>query len=486
MYDFDYYVNSVMGNLLPILGAIVILIIGWIIANFIANKIGGLLKKSSHVKQFVGKFSGKEGSEEKIINIIVKVIFFILIIFVVGAVFDALNLRIMTDTLNRFLGPIFAFIPKLIGAVIVLIVAWVIATLIKMLVQKAGEQFGLDSRVQSEEKTGSFTKALADIAFWVVMFLFLPLILSTLELGGILAPLQNMINKIFSMIPNIITAAIILLIGWFIATKIKEVVASILVSAGVDRLLKQDENDTMKVSEILSLLVYVLILIPVIAASLQVLGLETLAQPVSNMIAQILGFVPTLFAAVVIVFIAYFFGKIIGDIVTGVIAKLNVEKGLKNIGIISEESDLHVGKIVGKLVFVLIVFFAALQAAELLGFVQITILANQFIVLFGKVLLGLVVIALGFYVAQFVASIILKQNTTSSKLLATLARVIIVFFALAMGLTQMGIADDIIKMAFGFTLGAIAIAAAIAFGIGGRDEAARLLEKVRKGKENND
>ncbi len=475
-----------MENLVPILGAILILIIGWIVANFIANKIGGLLKKSPHVKKIVAKFSGKEGSEEKIIDIVVKVIFFILIIFVVGAVFDALNLRIMTDTLNRFLGPIFAFIPKVIGAVIVFIVAWVVATLIKMFVQKAGEQFGLDSRVQSEEKTSSFTSALADIAFWVVMFLFLPLILSTLELGGILAPLQNMIDKIFNMIPNVITAAIILLIGWFIATKIKEVVASILVSAGADNLLKQDENDTMKVSEILSLLVYVLILIPVIAASLQVLGLETLAQPVSNMIAQILDFVPTLFAATVIVFIAYFFGKIIGDIVTGVIAKLNVEKGLKNIGILSEKSELHIGKIVGQLVFILIVFFAALQAAELLGFSQITILANQFIVLFGKVLLGLLVIAIGFYIAQFVASIILKQNTTSSKMLATLARVIIVFFALAMGLTQMGIADDIIKMAFGFTLGAIAIAAAIAFGIGGRDEAARLLAKIRNSKEGND
>ncbi len=483
MNDLNYYFSSMLNNLLPIVGALIILIIGWLLANFIANLIGKLLKNNEHVKKFVSKFTNEADGEGKVINVIVKIIFFILIIFVIGAVFDALNLTVMTDPINRFLGPIFAFLPKVIAAGIIFVVGWVVATLLKMVVQKTGEKFNLDSKVSDKEKSTSFTKALADITFWVVLFFFLPLILSALQLSSILAPLQNMIDKILGMLPNIITAAIILLIGWFIAKKLKEVTASILVSAGADNLLKQDENDTMNISEILSLLVYILILVPVIAASLQVVGLESLAQPVSNMIEQILNFVPTLFAAGVIVFIAYFLGKIIGDIVTGVIAKLNLEAALKNIGLLTQECEIHIGKIVGKLVFVLIVFFAALQAAELLGFMQIVDLANQFIVLFGRVLLGLVIIAIGFYIAQFVASIILKQNNNSAKVLAMIARVAIVFFALAMGLGQMGLAEDIIKMAFGFTLGAVAIAAAIAFGVGGRNEAARILESLREKKD---
>ncbi len=483
MNDLNYYLNAMLNNLMPIVGALVILIVGWLLANLIANMIGKLLKNNDHVKNFILKFTDEADGEGKVINVVVKVVFFILIIFVIGAAFDALNLTVMTDPINRFLGPIFAFLPKLIAAGIIFVVAWVVATLIKMLVQKSGEKFKLDSKVSGAEKPAGFTKALADIAFWIVLFFFLPLILSALQLSSILAPLQNMINKILGMLPNVITAFIILLIGWFIAKKLREVTASILVSAGVDNLLKQDENDTMNISEILSLLVYVLILVPVIAASLQVVGLESLAQPVSNMLEQILNFVPTLFAAGVIVFIAYFLGKIIGDIVTAVIAKLNLEKALKNIGLLSQECEIHIGKIVGKLVFVLIVFFAALQAAELLGFMQIVDLANQFIVLFGKVLLGLVIIAIGFYIAQFVASIILKQNNNSAKILAMIARIAIVFFALAMGLGQMGLAEDIIKMAFGFTLGAVVIAAAIAFGVGGRNEAARILESLRQKKD---
>ncbi len=476
-------VNVVLGNLMPVVGALVILIVGWIVANFIANKIGDLLKKNEGVKKFVGKFTSEQDSQGKIINIIVKVVFFILFVFVINAALDALNLRIVTEPLNRFLGPIFAFMPKILAAAIVFVIGWVVATLIKILIQKSGEKFGLDKRVGDAEKASNLTNALADIAFWVVLLFFLPLILSTLELSSILMPLQNMIDKILGMLPNIFTAAVILLIGWFIAKKLKEATASILASAGVDNWLKQDENDTLKISEILSLLVYVLIMVPVIAASLQVVGLKSLADPVSNMIAQILDFVPTIFSAGVIVFIAYFFGKIIGNIVTGIVAKLNLEKGLKNIGLLAADSELNIAQIVGKVVFVLIVFFAALQASELLGFAQITDLANQLIVLFGKVLLGLVIIAVGFYVANFVASIILKQKTGSAKLLSMVARVAIVFVSLAMGLGQMGLADDIIKLAFGLTLGAIAVAAAIAFGVGGRHEAAKLLEKVREDKE---
>ncbi len=482
MNDFSYYLSSVMSNLMPILGAIIILIVGWIVVNFIANKLGQLLMKNERIKTFASKFTEEKNGEAKIVNVIVKLVVFILFIFVINAALDALNLRVVAEPLNRFLGPIFAFLPKLLAAGIVFIVGFVIATVVKMVVQKAGEKFGLDKRVEEVEKAGSLTKALADIAFWVVLFFFLPMILSTLELSSVLMPLQNMIDKILGMLPNIITAVIVLLIGWFIAKKLKEATASILASAGADRLLKQDENDTLKISEILSLLVYVFILIPVIAASLQIVGLKSLADPVSDMIAQILNFVPVLFSAGIVVFIAYFLGKIIGDIVTGVIAKLNVEKGLKKLGILAEQSELNIAKIVGQLVFVLIVFFAALQASELLGFAQIVDLANQFIVLFSKVLLGLVIIAIGFYVAQLVASLIVKQNTKSAKLLANISRVIIVFVALAMGLGQMGLADDIIKMAFGFTLGAVAIAAAIAFGVGGRHEAARLLEKLRKDK----
>ncbi len=482
MNELNYYFSTALSNIMPILGALVILLVGWIIANFIANKLGELLKKNERIKGFVGKFTKDEAGSTNAINIVVKLVFFILFIFVLGAVFEALNLRVMTDPLNKLLGPIFAFVPKLIAAGIILLVGWVIATIVKMLIQKSGEKFGLDSKVEAVEKAGSLTNALADIAFWIILLFFLPLILSALELNGILAPLQNMIDKILGMLPNIFTAAIILVIGLFIAKKLKEATASILASAGADRLMKQDANDTMTISEILSTLVYVFILIPVIAASLQVVGLESLAQPVSNMIEQILFYVPTLFAAGVIIFIAYFIGKIIGDIVTGVVAKLNLEKGLQNLGLVDADSDLNIAKIVGKLVFVLIVFFAALQAAELLGFSQIAVLANQFIVLFGKVLLGLVIIAIGFYLAQFVANIVMKQKSDSAKLLATLARVTIIFFALAMGLGQMGLADDIIKMAFGFTLGAVAIAAAIAFGVGGRHEAARLLEKLKKDK----
>ena len=64
--------------------------------------------------------------------------------------------------------------------------------------------------------------------------------------------------------------------------------------------------------------------------------------------------------------------------------------------------------------------------------------------------------------------------------IGNIAKIAILIFVGAMGLRQMGIANEIINMAFGFTLGAIAVALAIAFGIGGRDMAAKKLEEFDK------
>ena len=72
-----------------------------------------------------------------------------------------------------------------------------------------------------------------------------------------------------------------------------------------------------------------------------------------------------------------------------------------------------------------------------------------------------------------------SSSAKHSSLLAAVARVAILAFVGAMALRQMGIADDIIVLAFGLTLGSAAVAAAIAFGMGGREEAAALLRDWR-------
>ena len=132
-------------------------------------------------------------------------------------------------------------------------------------------------------------------------------------------------------------------------------------------------------------------------------------------------------------------------------------------------------ELIGHLVVVAVMLFAAVEALRLLAFEQLAVLVSSFVVFFFNVLLGIVIFGLGMYLANLASRAI--QSSGQSGLLATVARVSILVLAGAMALRQMNVAEDIINLAFGLVLGAAAVAAAVAFGMGGRDLARQELER---------
>ena len=135
--------------------------------------------------------------------------------------------------------------------------------------------------------------------------------------------------------------------------------------------------------------------------------------------------------------------------------------------------------VIGWVVMIAILLFAAAEAANMLGFETLTVLIGQFVVAAWNILFGLVIFAIGLWLSTLAYRMIRNTGTTNAHILATAARVAILVFAGALALRQMGIAESIVNLAFGLMLGAVAVAAAIAFGIGGRGVAADLLERWR-------
>jgi hypothetical protein len=131
--------------------------------------------------------------------------------------------------------------------------------------------------------------------------------------------------------------------------------------------------------------------------------------------------------------------------------------------------------IAGNLVLVVILLFAFIEALRLIGFNAIAELGSDLLVFVAHVALGLFVIGFGFYLANLVATVVRAIDTSQPELLAEVARVAILVLAFAVGLGEMGVASEIIMIAFGVLLGALALAVAIAFGVGGRDAAGRLV-----------
>jgi hypothetical protein len=127
------------------------------------------------------------------------------------------------------------------------------------------------------------------------------------------------------------------------------------------------------------------------------------------------------------------------------------------------------------------VLFAAVEAARLLEFGAMAAMLTRVLELASSVLFGAVIIALGILLANILAAASSRDGKPSSEIISTMVRWGVIALATAVGLSFMGLANNIIALAFGLILGSVAVAVAIAFGVGGRDAAKRMLDRWTSG-----
>lgn len=466
-----------------LIAALVILIIGWLIALIASALVRGVLQRTkfdSKLASWRGEGEGAEAAE--VSKGIGRGVFWLIMIFVFIAFFQALRLTLVTDPLNRLMAQVMQYLPKIIGAGILLLIAWIIATLLRLVVTRVMGAAKVDERIGGqvgvgEEKAVPLTKTIADVVYWLIFLLFLPAILGAMDLGGLLKPVQTMLDKFLGFLPNILAAFVIGFVGWFVARIVRQIVTSLLAAAGGDRL--SDRVGLAPLSKTVGLIIYILILIPVLIAALNALALDAITRPASTMLNLILGALPAIFGAAIVVVVAYVVGKIVAGMITELLTGIGFNTVPARLGIGQEpqEGKRTPSEIVGYLVLVAILLFAIFEASNLLGFQALSSLMAELTVFGGHILLGLIILAVGLYLANIAAKAISATGTPQSGILAMVARLAIILLAGSIAIRYMGLANEIINLAFGLILGALAVAVAIAFGIGGRHVAARKLEE---------
>ena len=466
-------------------GALVILIVGWLIALIAAAVMRAVLRRTKLDNRLAGWVVGEEGAPKvNIERIFAKAVFYLIMLFVLVAFFQALGLTLITEPLNRFLTRLLEYAPRLLSAGLLILVAWTLASLVRRVVVIAMKTANLDERLSAQDeddpkKTLPLSQTLADVLYWLILLLFLPAILGALALEGLLEPVRAMVLDVLGYLPNLFAAALILFVGWLIARMVQRIVTNLSAGLGVDRLADSlglsRALASQPPSQVIGLLVYVLILIPVLVSGLNALALDAITQPASRMLDQILGAVPALLAASLVLIIAYVVARIVASLVSGILVGFGFDHILVRLGLGKEQppEGATPSEIVGRLILVVILLFAAIEAFRLLGFALVADLVAQLTVFLGQISLGLIIFAIGLFVANLVADIVRASGSRQANLLALLARVAILVLAGAMALRQMGLANEIITLAFGIVLGAVAVALALAFGLGARDVAAR-------------
>ncbi|MCB0742651.1 MAG: mechanosensitive ion channel [Ignavibacteriae bacterium] len=481
-------ITQMIGAYVPnLLGAIAILVIGWIVASVISRIVKTLLKKTNLDNKLAEKIGASPDKKPfQLEQSVSRIIFWFIMLFVLVAFFQALQLTIITEPLNNLLDQVLSYLPQLFGAGILFLIAWVLATILRKLIVtgltslKADDRFAEKTGVDDSKKI-PISKSLGDIAYWLVFLVFLPGILSALNLGGILEPIQGMLDKIFAFLPNIFTAAVIIIVGWFVAKIVRQIVTSLLSAVGLDKLAeKAGVTKTIgkqSLSGLVGLILYIIILIPIIVAGLNALQLDAITTPASNMLNQFLEAIPNIFAAAVILGISFVIAKILSGFVENLLSGIGFNNLFVKLGLqkIPSDGNKSPSKIVGFIVLLTMMLFAFIEAFNTLGFETLSDLVSQFTVLGGHILFGLVIFGIGLYFGNMANDTVKASNLSNANTIGFVARIAIIVLAGAMALRHMGLANEIINMAFGLVLGAVAVASAIAFGIGGRDIAAKKL-----------
>ncbi len=481
-------IGGVLGGYVPqLIGALVILIAGWFLAEYTSRIVGKLIKNSG----LAAKAERWFGEEDKpsVVDIgswVRRSIFYLIMLFVLVGFLQVLGLTAVTEPLSRFLNEVFEYAPRLIGPAILVVVAWVTANVLRLIVRRALRASNLDQRLETdagiEQSEGtSLSHTLGEAIYWLTFLLFLPAILSALNLGGLLEPVQGMIDKILTYLPNLLAAGTILVIGWLVARILQRIVTNLLVAINADRLSEQvglsKALGQQSLSGLVGLIVYILVLVPVLIGSLNALALDAITRPASEMLNTILSAIPAVFAAALVVAIAYFVGRIVAGLITNVLSGFGFDLVLVKLGLGAKlaKGERTPSDVVGYLVLVAIMLFAVIEALRLIGFDLLAGLIGEFLVFAGQVILGLVIFAVGLYLSKLASDAVVATKINQAPLLALAARISIIVLATAMGLRQMGLANEIITVAFALLFGTIAVAAAVAFGIGGREVAARLI-----------
>lgn len=341
----------------------------------------------------------------------------------------------------------------------------------------------------------SLGKSLGSAIFWLILLFFIPWILTYLGFARVLTPLNNMLATATEYLPRIVGAAIIVGIGFVIATVARRAITSLLSAAPIDHAAKRVEiGDLIKGTEIAraaGLIVYVLILLPTFILALEVLAIASISQPLTAMLQTMLGAIPSIIAAVLVIFVFTLFARAVRSLVISFLTGMGFDGFWEQFGIAVEHHEDHeIARremrrpvisptiVVANIAMAAMLIVGAITAADQLRIEPVSSALSEVLAVGGQILLGSIVILAGIPVSRFVANMIRRTGDARSALVATAVQWGILVLVTAIGIREMGLGEDIIFAGFVLILGAVAFAAALAFGIGGRGAAARFLERL--------
>ncbi|HEM5989311.1 TPA: mechanosensitive ion channel [Streptococcus suis] len=395
----------------------------------------------------------------------------------------------MTNIIDSLFYPLLSALPGVIRMIVLVIIAFSLASLLRKLTLSGLNKIQFSQKLQEwgvikpEDNGQSLIKTLGQLVYFLVILFFLPSILSGLNISSTVDPISSMFEKFFAFIPNMIAAGLILFVGTFFCKFIKGLLTGVLERLDIDtwyaKVTGQEKLpiDTKQLISVLSTVVYVLIFIPILTLALETLGITSISQPIVTILNQVIGILPHVLVALVLIAVGSFVAKLIGNLLENLLETAGINAYSKYL-FTKEEANFELSAIITQVVRAIIIVFFFIQAIQVLNLEVFNAVGSALLGYLPSLISAIAIVILAIIASNLVANFL--QKVTDSPLVITIVRYLMIVFAVFMALDQLKFAQHIVQSTFTIILGALAVAFALAFGLGGREFAARQLEKLEK------
>ncbi|HKG94243.1 MAG TPA: hypothetical protein VKA84_20190 [Gemmatimonadaceae bacterium] len=208
--------------------------------------------------------------------------------------------------------------------------------------------------------------------------------------------------------------------------------------------------------------------------------MDDFTSRMQDSLGQFISILPTILAAVIILFAGYLLARLVERGTDRVLRKIRLNQLLERGGVMQavERSGSHLNptRVIANLFFWIVMFATMLVMASVLGFDSLATVVGQLVSYIPNVIAAIGIIIIGIVLGGFVGGLIMASAGAlhGGPTLARVGRSGVILLAVFMALEQLGIATDIVTTAFTILFGAVALAMALSFGLGNRELAGEI------------
>ncbi|MBK7584931.1 MAG: mechanosensitive ion channel [Myxococcales bacterium] len=539
--------------------ALSMLIGGWLVAYMIHKAIYAGLKRTTvddKVATLIGFETGGERGA-RVERAVAAVIYYLLLAFVLVAFFSYLGITAVTAPLLTVLNDVAGAIPNLMKAVVIGLVGFMVATGARKLIVGLLERVGFEARMQKlsgdeteaapvqeaaedDEPTegkkkkkkrqkvhtiNPLTHTIGGAAYWFVLVVTAIPVLEALKVGALAAPLSAAFATVATYLPKVAAAAVLLAVGYVLSRMVRALVTGVLGRIGVDKGMERlgfgRVMRDQSLSGILGAIAMAFVLLHFAISAVGRLDIKEISVPLGSMLDRVYVYMPKLLVGAVLMSIGVVVARVTGNVAARLLAAMGFNSLMVHIGLFKHLSDAakhqeeeskqlveqrmkgderaddegaddllgaHGGEgihtpadIAGVVVGAIVVLLFTRQVLGTMELSGLAGLLDRLIAFLPNVLVAAVLLGAGLWAGGWSRVRIGELTKSSSdrlvRSLGPVAHISIVAFSAMMALQQVGVGRQLIAIAFALLLGSVCLALALAFGLGGRDVAGKILQK---------